>query len=92
MLIKTASRNPWDMGHNHQVLATGYEEDRTTGAVVVTLYEPNYPLCGEADKPVELRFHIRDYDARRMDHSREGGTVRGFFLNPYTPVTPPEWQ
>ena len=27
MFIKTDSRNPWDMGHNHQVLATGYAED-----------------------------------------------------------------
>jgi hypothetical protein len=92
MLIKTASRNPWEMGHNHQVLATGYTEDRATGAVSVTLYEPNYPLCRPADAPVELRFHSREYDGRRMDHSREGGTVRGFFLNPYTPAVPPEWR
>lgn len=91
MLIKTNSRNPFDMGHNHQVLATGYTEDRAAGTAAVTLYEPNYPLAGPADEPVELRFRTHDYDGRRMHHSREGETVRGFFHNPYTPAVPPQW-
>ncbi|HEX4612851.1 MAG TPA: hypothetical protein VH092_31960 [Urbifossiella sp.] len=92
MLIKTASRNPWDMGHNHQVLATGYTADRAAGTVTLTLYEPNYPPAGPADEPVELRFRTDDFDGRRVHHSREGESVRGFFLNHYTPRTPPEWR
>lgn len=92
VLIKTASRNPWDMGHNHQVLATGYQEDREAGAVRVTLYEPNYPPAGPADEPVELRFNTREYDGSRACHSREGESVRGFFFNPYQPGRPPEWR
>ena len=91
MLIKTASRNPWDMGHNHQVLATGYAEDPAAGTVTLTLYDPNYPLCDPTAAPVELRLSTRDPDGRRADHSREGETVRGFFLNPYTPAVPPVW-
>ncbi len=90
MLIKTDSRNPWYMGHNHQVLATGYAED--ADGVTLTLYEPNYPACGAADEPVELRFRTGDSDGRRAAHSREGETVRGFFLNPYSPATPPVWR
>lgn len=85
VLIKTDSRSPFDLGHNHQVLATGYEADGD--AVRVTLYEPNYP--GEA--PVELRFRTDDYDGKRVHHSAEGESVRGFFLNPYVPGTPPVW-
>ncbi len=92
MLIKSASRNPWDMGHNHQVLATGYAEDRAAGTVTLTLYEPNYPLAAASDEPVELRFRTRDADGRRMHHSREGETVRGFFLNSYAPAVPPRWD
>ncbi len=92
MLIKTTSRNPWDMGHNHQVLATGFSEDCDSGEVRVTLYEPNYPLAAATDEPVVLTFNTRDYDARRTSHSREGETVRGFFLNPYSPGAPPIWS
>jgi hypothetical protein len=84
ILIKTTSRNPWDMGNNHQVLATGYEEDRETGDVTIHLYEPNYPV-GPGDEPVFLRFNYREFDGRRVHHSREGESVRGFFLNKYVP-------
>lgn len=89
MLIKSNSRNPWDMGHNHQVLATGFTEDVVTGDVTVYLYEPNYPVCDPADEEVTLRFNTRAYDGRRVEHSREGPSVRGFFLNRYTPAEPP---
>jgi hypothetical protein len=93
MLIKAASRNPWDMGLNHQVLATGYDEDRDTGDVTVHLYEPNYPITGPSDEDVTLRFDVRSYDGRRVVHSREGESVRGFFLNDrYSPMRPPTEQ
>ncbi|MBX9624347.1 MAG: hypothetical protein K2X82_11115 [Gemmataceae bacterium] len=89
MLIKTRSRNPWDMAQNHQVLAVGYEEVPDTGDVTVHLYEPNYPVCGDADEDVTLRFNTREYDGRAVLHSREGPSVRGFFLNRYRPAAPP---
>ena len=88
MLIKTESRNPWDMALNHQVLATGYDEDPGTGDVTVHLYEPNYPVPASGDEPVELHFNTREFDARRVHHSREGESVRGFFLNRYVPDRP----
>ena len=89
MLIKTPSRNPWRMGENHQVLATGYDEDPATGDVRIEVYEPNYPPCGPGDEAVTLSFNTREYDGRPVVHSREGGSVRGFFLNRYAPVRPP---
>lgn len=89
MLIKASSLNPWDLAHNHQVLATGYAID-PGGVVTLTLYEPNYPLAGDADEPVELRLAAPG-SGGPIDHSREGESVRGFFLNPYTPAVPPRW-
>ncbi|MBX9582983.1 MAG: hypothetical protein K2X87_21980 [Gemmataceae bacterium] len=91
MLVKSRSRNPWDLGHNHQVLAVGYEEYPDAGDVTVYLYEPNYPLCNPGDEDVTLRFNTREYDGRAVEHSREGPSVRGFFLNRYTPAEPPAW-
>ena len=90
MLIKSTSRNPWDMGDNHQVLATGYDENPATGDVTVYLYEPNYPVGGPGDADVTLRFNVKEYDGRKVVHSREGESVRGFFLNRYRPAKPPE--
>jgi hypothetical protein len=90
MLIKVASRNPWDMGLNHQVLATGYDANPDTGDVALHLYEPNYPITGPGDADVTLGFSVRDHDRKRVVHSREGESVRGFFLNPrYRPMKPP---
>jgi hypothetical protein len=89
MLIKAASRNPWDLAHNHQVLATGYAID-PAGTATLTLYEPNYPIASDSEELVELRFPAAD-TGDRIDHSREGESVRGFFLNPYTPTVPPRW-
>jgi len=88
MLIKSDSRNPWAMGLNHQVLATGYDENPATGDVTLHLYEPNYPV-GPGDEGVTLRFNTRAPDAAPVAHSREGGSVRGFFLNRYAPEQPP---
>ena len=89
MLIKTDARDPRDMGLNHQVLAYGYDEDPDTGEVAVRIYDPNYPIVGPADEDVTLRFNTRTFDGRRVVHSREGESVRGFFRNRYTPVKPP---
>jgi hypothetical protein len=91
MLIKAASRNPWALGLNHQILATGYAID-SAGGVTLTLYEPNYPLSAATDEPVELRFATLESAGGAVYHSREGESVRGFFLNPYTPAVPPPWR
>ena len=91
MLVKARGRNPWDLGQNHQVLAVGYDEAPDTGDVTVYLYEPNYPVCGAGDEDVTLRFNTRAFDGRAVEHSREGPSVRGFFLNRYRPVVPPAW-
>ena len=92
MLIKTDSRNPWKMALNHQVLAIGYEEDLETGDVTIMLYEPNYPVPATAEDAVYLRFNTREFDGRRVHHSHEGDSVRGFFLNRYVPDRPPDSQ
>jgi len=89
MLIKTDSRNPWDMGLNHQVLATGYDAAGEAGDVALQIYDPNYPIGGPGDEDVTLRFDVGECAGRRVVHSREGDSVRGFFANRYTPVRPP---
>lgn len=92
MLIKSNSRNPWRMGDNHQALAVGFSEDPAAGDVTIDMYEPNYPVCDPAAEEVTLRFNTREYDGRRVEHSREGPSVRGFFLNRYTPAVPPVFK
>jgi hypothetical protein len=89
MLIRVQSRSPWELGHNHQVLATGFDYHPDTGRAVVHLYEPNYPTRDAAEPPVTLSFNTRDTEGQWVEHSREGLTVRGFFLNPYRVKQPP---
>ena len=75
-IMKVRSWNPRLVGRNHQVLAVGYDVDRS-GVVTVHVYDPNYP----SDDGVSLSVHPARPGPVR--HSREGDSVRGFFLTRY---------
>src|SRR5262245_49322061 len=82
-LVKVHSWDPRQLGHNHQVLAYGYD---WTGDDNLTLfaYDPNYP-----GNTVELRAKL-DGSSRPVHHSFEGESVRGFFPTAYhRPADPP---
>lgn len=74
------SRNPMHLGHNHQVLAYGYDWDRASGDVKLYLYDPNYAN----EDGLHFAFNVRPGGQRGMTYSR-GDTVRGFFHTPYKP-------
>jgi hypothetical protein len=90
MLIRAASEDPCDLGKNHQVLATGYDYYPTTGRVVLHVYDPNYPPMG-SNVPVTLTFSSREgeYECKEMNHSIDGSSIRGFYVNEYTHKEPP---
>lgn len=84
-LVTVASRNPADLGANHQVLAYGYDVAGTS--VTLHVYDPN---SGQ-DDGVTITFDTaRPTKATKFAHTiRIGHPVRGFFRTAYSPVAPP---
>lgn len=84
-VVTVASRDPRDLGLNHQVLAYGYE---TAGhRATVRVYDPN--RAGRDD----VRIGFSTHNATRpvtFDHNLGlRRPVRGFFRTVFTPATPP---
>jgi hypothetical protein len=83
-LIRVAGDSPWNLTHNHQVLAFGYDDSGTV--LRIRIYDPNHP--GRDD--VELRAEI-DADGSRPWRDRirlsqsTGEPLLGFFRQPYPP-------
>ena len=75
------SRNPMHLGHNHQILAYGYEWDRDSGDVLIQIYDPDY--SNEDD--LTFAFNVNDVEGKRGIVYSKGATVRGFFTTPYKP-------
>lgn len=84
-LVTTASANPRDLGHNHQVLAYAY--DRTGNHVTVYVYDPN---SGQRDD-MHIEFDINRGGGRTAFTHNIGLSrpVRGFFRTAYEPLPPP---
>ena len=84
-LVTVASSNPGQLGHNHQVLAWGYQ--LAGREVTVGVYDPN---SGQ-DDGVHIQFDTSDPSAATtFQHNINiGWPVRGFFRTAYSPVTPP---
>ncbi|MFZ4574827.1 MAG: hypothetical protein ACOYN0_10550 [Phycisphaerales bacterium] len=88
VLVDSKSGKPWQ---NHQVLACGVLRS-DDARVELRVYDPNYP--GRDDIKVVAEFGS-DQGGNAIARSRmwigdrERG-VRGFFLMPYEPRTPPE--
>lgn len=67
-----------DPTRNHQVLATGYEVEPSTGDLVVDLYDPNYP-----GRETHMRISQPRAGADRNIIQSTGEKTRGFFIVPY---------
>jgi len=77
----TRSRSLGEMGNDHQVVATGYEDGDPYSHVFI--YDNNYPGTEE-----RLTFRTAyDPGEREVTHSR-GTVYRGFFVEAYTPQVP----
>src|SRR5215469_643655 len=84
-VVTMASAWPGRLGHNHQVLAYGYE---VSGRVVtLKVYDPN---SGPADD-IRISFDSSaPATATAFEHNLGiGWPVRGFFLTRYSPAAPP---
>lgn len=85
-LVRIKSLNPGDLGHNHQVLAWGYDLDGNT--LDIRLYDPNFP---EADN-VCLTLNLADpQHTTPVVHNRDAGDVFCFFRTGYTFASPPSF-
>ena len=84
-VVTVASASPSDLGHNHQVLAYGY--DASASEVTVRVYDPN---SGQSDG-IYIRFDPRaPTKPTAFTHNINiGHPVRGFFRTAYAPDTPP---
>src|SRR5262245_2906880 len=71
------SLNPLALGDNHQILAYGYDYDRSTGEVLLHVYDSNHALADDLTLLLRPRTGQVIYST--------GETVRGFFHTPYRP-------
>ena len=83
-VVTVASAWPGMLGHNHQVLAYGYE---VAGSVVtLRVYDPN---SGQDDS-VHIAFSTPAATTATFEHNISiRWPVRGFFLTAYSPAVPP---
>lgn len=84
-LVTVESRNPADLGMNHQVLGYGYNVDGKQ--VTIQVYDPN---SGQ-DDGVTISFDTsQPTKATAFKHNIDiGHPVRGFFRTAYSPAVPP---
>jgi hypothetical protein len=87
-VVTVASRNPKDLGLNHQVLACGYSTDGSR--VTVQVYDPNRGRRDDVSIRMDTAAPAR---AVAFDHNLGLGAkpVRGFFRVAYTPQEPGQW-
>lgn len=84
-LVLVESADAFDLGLNHQVLATGYELDGL--ALSLHLYDPNRP--GRDDLRLTLDLGGVNGGNTQARLSADGCPVRAFFRTDYQPQTPP---
>jgi hypothetical protein len=77
-LVTTASVNPADLGHNHQVLAYGYELG-DSNRLTLLIYDPNTP-SDQADG-VRISLSLANPTKKTLITHNVGisGPIRGFF-------------
>ena len=83
-LVRIKSSNPFDLKHDHQVLAHAYDLDGSL--LTLHLYDPNWPEredvslsldLADPSRPIDVRVHPPDWP------------VFAFFRVSYRPATPP---
>lgn len=82
-LVTVAGANPFKLGRNHQVLGYAYQLAET--AVTLRVYDPN---TGPSDD-VSIGFDLAAARSGFTHSINIGLPVRGLFLTPYSPATPP---
>jgi hypothetical protein len=84
-VVTVASRWPGALGHNHQVLAYGYEA--SGNEVSIAVYDPN----SGPDDGVRIAFSTAapGRPTKFAHNIGIGRPVRGFFLTGYSAATPP---
>jgi hypothetical protein len=82
-VVTVSGANPFLLGHNHQVVAYGYQQAGPD--VTLLVYDPN---SGPADS-VAVRFSTAAPGTGFAHNIAVGWPVRGFFLTKYVPAMPP---
>jgi hypothetical protein len=86
-LVRTISDDVRMLGHNHQVMAYGY--DVNGNRVSIRICDPNWP----EDDGVTLSFDAGDPNSVvRPSYSKLDGEVYCFFLTPYERRDPLPWR
>lgn len=82
-LVRVVSVDPQLLGHNHQVVAYGYDLDGS--ALTIRIYDPNWP----GDATVTIRLDISDpKGAAAATWSKPDAPLFCFFRAPWTAADP----
>ncbi|MGZ4695348.1 MAG: hypothetical protein ACXWA3_17135, partial [Acidimicrobiales bacterium] len=88
-LVTVESRNPGDLGANHQVLAYGYDLDDDS-TLTIRVYDPNTPPDRADDVWVRLPVGHPESPGRIEHNVNISRSIRGFFQVPYAAEDPGE--
>jgi hypothetical protein len=77
VLIRVGPDSTANPTHNHQVLATGYSYDASTGDLRLTVYDPN-----DWTSQHYLSFDLKTDSGALKARDSSGAKLRGFFVNP----------
>ena len=87
-LVLVKSHDPFQMGHNHQVLVYGYE--LVNNDLTLDIYDPNSPGNDNIRYSLDIGHPQQTTDVHRSDG---GSTIYCFFHTPYTYAAPPDrWE
>ena len=82
-LVRVVSADPQMLGHNHQVVAYGYDLDGS--ALTIRICDPNWP----GDDTVTISLDIADERGTATPAwSKPDAALMCFFRTPYAPVDP----
>jgi hypothetical protein len=85
-LVTVETHDPTQMGHNHQVLAYGY--DRNGDDLQIKVYDPNTDPSSGDDVYLHLNVAAPTRKTDITHNMNIGNPVRGFFRVPYQPSDP----
>ncbi len=86
-MVRTIDADPASLGHDHQVLAHGYELDGS--ALSIAVYDPNHP----GDDSIRLSLSLADPSQPiAVSYSANDGPVYCFIRMPYAHVDPAPWR
>ena len=85
-LIRISAVNPFQLTHNHQVIAFGYAEDGQ--GVTLRIYDPNWPDRDDVSITIHLDNALRPTGLSQTT----GEPLLGWFVLPYTASDPRAWR